>query len=351
MKGPWMDQPTQETNYKYNGIEKEEHHGLNINIAAYRVLDPAVGQWCSVDPKAEYLYGHTPYNSMLNNPISYTDPDGDLVWFVPVIAGVVGGFGNLAYNASKGNINSLGDGLKAFGIGAAAGVGATFAAVPAATALAGAIGVTLSGGFATGAFVGGVGAGIEEIARNAGNALVFKDVTWGEALGNIGMGTVTGAAVGGVYQGLKDAYGFDPFSGNFKPKRTGINFWNGQSVAPGRSPFALNNTPRGTEWGKLTFYSDQNALRSFSSDYARDITGATRARGKGLTKNYEVWDRSAAEAWESMTETTFRVNHTHYLEGGSRMRVYMDAKSWKLGPTLIHHNSKGEIIWKIRFWK
>jgi RHS repeat-associated protein len=319
------------------------------DFAFYRGLDPILGRWYQVDPKAEAVMDMSPYCAMANNPISYSDPDGDLVWFVPVIAGVVGGLGNLAYNASKGNINSFGDGLKAFGIGAAAGVGATFAAVPAATALAGATGVTLSGGFVTGAFVGGVGAGIEEIARNAGNAAVFKDVTWGEALGNIGIGIVTGAAVGGVYQGLKDAYSFDPFSGDFKFKPTGDNFWNGKSVAPGRNPFALNNTPKGSDWGPSTFYSEQNSLKSFSAEYTREITGSSR--GKEFVKNYEVWDRSAAEAWESMTNSTFRMNHTHYLEGGSKLRVYMDARTWKYGPTLIHQNSNGDVLWKIRFWK
>src|SRR5690606_21680316 len=56
-------------NYKFNGIERLDD--LNMDFAFYRGLDPVLGRWYQVDPKAEMLYGHTPYNSMANNPISF----------------------------------------------------------------------------------------------------------------------------------------------------------------------------------------------------------------------------------------------------------------------------------------
>ena len=84
MKGPWMDKPEQESNYKYNGIEKVDGHGLNLNMAFYRTLDPTVGQWQAIDPKAEGAYSQSPYNSMWNNPVSFADPEGDFA-FLPAL--------------------------------------------------------------------------------------------------------------------------------------------------------------------------------------------------------------------------------------------------------------------------
>ena len=221
------------------------------------------GRWLQTDPEAEKFYGLTPYNSMGNNPVSMVDPDGDIIFTVvgallaPVtwgaslaigIAADVGGIGNVVYNHSKGNINSWGDGLKAYGIGAGTGGGA----VALAPLAVGATGLTLTGGFASGAVYGGVGAGIGEILRNTGNSVVFKDVTWGEFGRNVGLGILGGAITGGIYQGLKDEYGFDPFKLKLKFQKTGKGFWNGKQIAPGRSVFSFSNIPKGDEWGPMT---------------------------------------------------------------------------------------------------
>jgi len=190
MKGPWMDQPTQETNYKYNGIEKEEHHGLNINIAAYRVLDPAVGQWCSVDPKAEALYGLSPYNSMGNNPISYSDPEGDL-FFVPILVGAAIGAGvsgatTIAVNAINGNNLFQGIG-KAMAFGA----------------VGGAIGAGVGAAFSGTAFGQSTGFGIlNNVASNAATSAAFgQDITLGSLAGGVAGGIVGGQLPG--FTGVK----------------------------------------------------------------------------------------------------------------------------------------------------
>ena len=59
------------------------------------------------------------YSYCLNNPLKYTDPDGE--WFHLVIGAVVGGVINVASKGISGNLNSGGDFWKAFGVGAAAG--------------------------------------------------------------------------------------------------------------------------------------------------------------------------------------------------------------------------------------
>ncbi|MCA1763807.1 MAG: hypothetical protein ABR574_11420 [Cryomorphaceae bacterium] len=44
-------------------------------------------------------------------------PDGEFVWMISVIAGVAFGGINLGIQASNGDINNFGVGLKAFGLG------------------------------------------------------------------------------------------------------------------------------------------------------------------------------------------------------------------------------------------
>jgi RHS repeat-associated protein len=63
--------------FQYNGIEKQEDFGLNVDMALYRTLDPQLGRWWQIDPKTENFEHLTPYNSGLNNPVRYDDPDGD----------------------------------------------------------------------------------------------------------------------------------------------------------------------------------------------------------------------------------------------------------------------------------
>ena len=70
--------------YQYNSIEYVEDHGLDLSMATYRMLDSKIGRWLGVDPRAEMLPGMTPFNSLANSPLTYSDPDGDL----PILAGI-----------------------------------------------------------------------------------------------------------------------------------------------------------------------------------------------------------------------------------------------------------------------
>jgi RHS repeat-associated protein len=94
---------------KFNGIERVESY--NMDFALYRGLDPILGKWYQVDPKAEAMMGMSPYCAMGNNPVSYEDPLGDFItWSVgnggfsvgfnltplgiPLGAGINSGWGN-----------------------------------------------------------------------------------------------------------------------------------------------------------------------------------------------------------------------------------------------------------------
>ncbi len=144
MEGSWMGDAGQ---YGYNGIEYENFLDLEMNLATFRGLDPALGRWWQVDPKAEATFPLTPYGSMNNNPISFTDPDGDIA-FLPILIG--------------------------------AGIGA------------------ISGGLTNGwegawkgALVGAIGGAVPQIG-------------FVSTLGKIGSGAVTGAVTGGLNAGLNN---------------------------------------------------------------------------------------------------------------------------------------------------
>jgi RHS repeat-associated protein len=87
-----------ENKKKYNGIEFDNDLDINTYEAFYRNLDPQIGRWWQIDPQCEPnedpdepgLESLSPYNSMGNDPIRYSDPKGDLFGLDNLVGAVVG---------------------------------------------------------------------------------------------------------------------------------------------------------------------------------------------------------------------------------------------------------------------
>jgi len=169
-----------DTNITNRGFTMHEHldeFGL-INMNA-RLYDPVLGRFLSPDPYIQFpnfSQSFNGYSICLNNPLFYTDPTGEIVWIPLLIGGVVGGIINVATNWN--NINSFGQGLSSFGIGATQG---------ALTAINPMLGASIGNAFA--------GAGNNIIAQINGSG---KKIDWGSVGSSAYIGGLTGAATFGA---------------------------------------------------------------------------------------------------------------------------------------------------------
>jgi RHS repeat-associated protein len=77
MEGNWNGSfPDVKNKYQYNEKQLNTDFGLNWNDYGARFYDPAMARWLAVDPLAEKMRRHSPYNYGFDNPMRMTDPDG-----------------------------------------------------------------------------------------------------------------------------------------------------------------------------------------------------------------------------------------------------------------------------------
>jgi len=206
--------------YKYNGIEEVNDFGLDLSFATFRTLDPSIGRWLQIDPVAEKYAGMNPYNSMGNNPVSFSDPQGDDFGLSILIGMAVGAainagsqyvkndmsFNNFNWGSFAGS-TIVGGVTAGVGAGVGAGIGAGISSALGNTGFIAGAASGAGGGFAAG-FVGGFGNGLLQ-GNSFGNSLEL-------GLKSGGIGALSGGIIGGVSKGLHAI-------------RNGRNFWNGNA--------------------------------------------------------------------------------------------------------------------------
>ena len=200
-----MDQPARFS----RGYCMHEHlpqFGL-INMGG-RVFDERTNQFLSPDPyrqAPESWLNCNRFGYCMNNPVMYTDPDGEILIPILIAAAISAGV-NVGIKAYNGQLHSAGDVAKALGWGALAGGVGGFIGVTAAPILAG-------GGFFAGFVTGTVCAFESTLIQSLGNHLSFGDPMISNAA--LAFNSLIGGFTCGIGNGIM-------------AKISGRNFWSGR---------------------------------------------------------------------------------------------------------------------------
>ena len=217
--------------------------GDSLNFFYYRnrILDPATGRFTSEDPLG-FVDGANRYGYVVNNPVMFVDPDGQIVWFIPVIGAAVGGLANGVSNWKAFHAGQISGANFAKSILVGAGIGALTTMIP---------GVG-------GVVAGGALAGVNNIYNQSINNN-FTGFNMGQAYQACGYGLLGGIA-GQRIQSFATAYIIN----------TQSTLFTGQNI-----PTLFGTTPISgiSQAAKTTLYTGQNLGGAVGAATANAISG------------------------------------------------------------------------------
>jgi len=192
------------------GFTGHEHYPyFNIINMNGRLYDPVIARFFSPDKyvaNSSFTQDFNRYTYARNNPLMYTDPSGEFLWWIPIAAiGISAAIAATSYTiqvaASPGGFQNWS--WDQFGFNMMLGIGCGLIAAGVGGAVADVVPITgFLGGFVSGAAGGGVSGVVNGAATGAS--------IWKSAL----MGAGIGGAIGGLIGGIEAA-------------ARGANFWDG----------------------------------------------------------------------------------------------------------------------------
>jgi len=209
----------------YTGHEHLEVFGL-INMNG-RMYDPMLGRFLSPDnyvQAPDYSQNFNRYSYVLNNPLKYTDPSGEIFVIDDAILGLIGGTINVLTNL--GNINNFGQGVAYFGVGFVSGALAEYISPVGSAALMGAGNAALTGYINNGTIDAG------DVIKGAVTSAALSVVTMGmgQALSPIANKALSGIASpvlkSAITQGVVGT-GIGGITGGIGAVMNGGDFWLG----------------------------------------------------------------------------------------------------------------------------
>ncbi|REG90716.1 type I restriction endonuclease [Algoriphagus antarcticus] len=253
-----------------------------------RQYDAALGRWFGSDPKAGVMPYNSPYSAMMNNPVMFTDPDGECpICFAAIIGAAIGAAGYTAnVTFSNGGFNNWNWAQfgKSVGMGALSGV------------------VTTGIGTMMGP-VGSLGLG-GEIGRAMmhGQANIMVGAAFGQ---NPSMGsylTSFASSFGGssfMMYGGKFAnstvglYGFSGMAGGLTANATGGNF--SQGFAAGLINAGLNHAKSKIDASGARYFANKKAFYDYlwknsfdaNGNSIRELSGWELENGNAIALPYD----------------------------------------------------------------
>jgi RHS repeat-associated protein len=337
-----------------------EFNLINMNG---RVYDPLTAIFFSPDPYLQApgnWLNYNRYGYCLNNPFLYTDPNGEIVWFVPIIVGaIIGGAGytaNVAFSEGGFDNWNWGQFAASVGIGAVsgaitAGIGASFGAIG-SNGITGEVLRAVSHGVANG-MMSGIGGGSFEqgfasgaLGSLAGSAFMM----YGGSFANSPIGT----------------YAFSGLAGGAGSALTGGNF--GEGAAIGLMTAGLNHLAQGLQ---QKFTNAQ--LKEIYEAYRNDVLDYTTPEefyeyiggplGEWAKNNPEQFGNTcAARLSKALNYSGFEIpkgtsgaykggDGKYYFINAKQMAAYLSkSKVWG-SPTLLRTNQvvKNAVIFQTGF--